>query len=229
MSLSDPQIERYSRQIVLPEIGGRGQERLLGSAAAVLGTDEAAATAALYLAGAGVGRIEVYPGLTESAAAATALARAMLALNPEVRVKASRLPDSTSERWICGHDAVVCASDSAILERAVAADPGGHRLIAGGVTAAGGWLWVGRGNQAPNPCALCAERDALAGSPAENDGPLASAAAGVIGSLLSLAALKTVLGLGDEPSGWWQYDAGTQALMRRQGAAPCGHRRALAG
>lgn len=60
--LRDDQIERYARQIVLPEIGGRGQERLLSATVAVVdeGDDpsrEAAATAVLYLAAAGVGRI----------------------------------------------------------------------------------------------------------------------------------------------------------------------------
>ena len=43
--LTDGQIERYSRQIILPQLGGRGQEKLLSSAIAVVGTSVAVATA----------------------------------------------------------------------------------------------------------------------------------------------------------------------------------------
>src|SRR5262249_19963871 len=57
--LSDSQIDRYARQIVLPEIGGRGQERLLGARVAIRGSGDAALIAASYLAGAGVGSIAV--------------------------------------------------------------------------------------------------------------------------------------------------------------------------
>jgi hypothetical protein len=52
--LSDTDIERYARQIVLPEVGGRGQERLLASRVAVLGGGRAASLAADLLRRAGV-------------------------------------------------------------------------------------------------------------------------------------------------------------------------------
>jgi hypothetical protein len=52
--LSDAQIERWSRQIVLPEVGARGQERLCAARAAVRGAGAAAAVAADLLARAGV-------------------------------------------------------------------------------------------------------------------------------------------------------------------------------
>lgn len=66
MSLSERQIEIWSRQIILPELGGRGQERLLASRVRLLGTDLAAATAATYLAGAGIGTLEIEPALLEA-------------------------------------------------------------------------------------------------------------------------------------------------------------------
>ncbi|MGH7857666.1 MAG: hypothetical protein ACREQY_10085 [Candidatus Binatia bacterium] len=62
MSLSDEQIERYSRQILLPEVGGVGQERLLGATVALRGTGRVAGICGEYLAGAGIGRIAVEPG-----------------------------------------------------------------------------------------------------------------------------------------------------------------------
>ncbi len=58
--LTDSQIERYSRQIVLPEVGGRGQERLLAARAAVVGRGEAVLFCAAHLAAAGVGRLRLH-------------------------------------------------------------------------------------------------------------------------------------------------------------------------
>jgi hypothetical protein len=55
--LSDSQIDRYCRQIVLPEIGSRGQERLLEAVAAIHGGGDGAVVCASYLCGAGVGQL----------------------------------------------------------------------------------------------------------------------------------------------------------------------------
>ena len=63
MTLSPAQIERYSRQVILPEVGGRGQERLLAATVSVGGEGPAAATAALLLGRAGVGTLLVAEGL----------------------------------------------------------------------------------------------------------------------------------------------------------------------
>ena len=59
MSLSETQIERYCRQIVLPEVGSRGQQALLGTAAAVAGDGLLARLACLYLTAAGIGRLDL--------------------------------------------------------------------------------------------------------------------------------------------------------------------------
>ncbi len=55
--LTDRQLERYSRQILLPDVGGRGQERLLAATVVLAGTGDALAVAATLLARAGVGRL----------------------------------------------------------------------------------------------------------------------------------------------------------------------------
>ena len=55
--LTEQQIARYSRQIILQPVGGKGQQRLLSASAAIVGRGEMATTAALYLTAAGIGEI----------------------------------------------------------------------------------------------------------------------------------------------------------------------------
>ena len=55
--LSDPQIERYSRQIILSHVGGKGQERLLHAKVLVAGDGPMQTQALLYLTAAGIGQI----------------------------------------------------------------------------------------------------------------------------------------------------------------------------
>ena len=59
MSLTEQQIERYSRQIILKEVGGSGQEKLLASKVLIVGAGGLGSPAALYLAAAGIGTIGI--------------------------------------------------------------------------------------------------------------------------------------------------------------------------
>ncbi|MBU0478202.1 molybdopterin-synthase adenylyltransferase MoeB [bacterium] len=58
-SLREDQIERYSRQILLPHVGGKGQEKLLNGKVLIIGAGGLGSPCALYLASAGVGRIGI--------------------------------------------------------------------------------------------------------------------------------------------------------------------------
>ena len=80
MRFSEDEIRRYSRQIVLPEVGGVGQEQL--RAATVVAASE---VEALYLAAAGVGTLIV---------PSEDIAAAVRALNPSVRVEIGNVPRS---------------------------------------------------------------------------------------------------------------------------------------
>jgi molybdopterin/thiamine biosynthesis adenylyltransferase len=82
MRFSDDEIRRYSRQIVLAEVGGVGQERLRATTATAASEVEA-----LYLAAAGVGRVIV---------PSEAIAEAARALNPLVRVEVGNVPAAES-------------------------------------------------------------------------------------------------------------------------------------
>ena len=59
MNLTDTQVERYSRHIILGDVGGIGQEKLLNSSVLIIGAGGLGAPAALYLAAAGIGKIGI--------------------------------------------------------------------------------------------------------------------------------------------------------------------------
>ena len=57
MALTDEQIERYSRHIILKEVGAKGQKKLLNAKVLIIGAGGLGAPAAMYLGAAGVGTI----------------------------------------------------------------------------------------------------------------------------------------------------------------------------
>jgi hypothetical protein len=81
MALSDGQIERYSRQIIVPRAGGRAQERLLAARIVMAGDARDLAAPLHYLAAAGAGTLA--PIVTDGASAARALMDGAANLNPD--------------------------------------------------------------------------------------------------------------------------------------------------
>ncbi|MCK4847065.1 MAG: molybdopterin-synthase adenylyltransferase MoeB [Deltaproteobacteria bacterium] len=62
MDFTEEQIERYSRHIILPEVGGKGQEKLLNAKVFVLGAGGLGSPALMYLAAAGIGTLGIADG-----------------------------------------------------------------------------------------------------------------------------------------------------------------------
>ncbi len=195
MALSDAQIDRFSRQIILPQIGGTGQERLLHSSVAVAGDGDLAEVVALSLAGAGIGRVALHGVEREG------LRSDLVDLNPDVQV----ILQGGVLGSVSADVLVACDVALAELDRAAAS---GRPLVAGGVEEGCGWVVVAI---APDVCASCAARafgvSELA--PALSTAPTT----GVIGSLMSLAVLKLRLGL-DAPARrvWLRFDAAQSTL-----------------
>jgi adenylyltransferase/sulfurtransferase len=108
--LTDEQIERYSRQIILPEVGGRGQERLLAANLTLMAEVEDLTPALNYLAGAGIGTIGL--DCPASGGAGDRLAAQAMELNPDVRVEVAdhQVRDGETLLVLAGTDRVVEAA-----------------------------------------------------------------------------------------------------------------------
>jgi molybdopterin-synthase adenylyltransferase len=199
MTLTDQQIERYSRQIIVTGIGGLGQERLLASSAALVGSPEDAADALSYLAGAGVGRIVLYPVGTPALYLPMA-ARAAEA-NPDVRVAVAEEASAAdcalllaiigdrSAAKVAGrlcrdrHAATTIAARARSSRAAIVARldvPGRVAIL-----------------PAPPPCPVCADAGIL-----EDEVGARSAKAGVVAMVAVSEALRLLAGdAGQQPHG----------------------------
>jgi molybdopterin/thiamine biosynthesis adenylyltransferase len=216
MSLSELELERYSRQLVMPEWSGAAQERLGAASAIVVGAGALGSPVCLYLAAAGVGRIGVVDpdpvelsnlhrqplhftpdlGVPKAQNAAVKLR----ALNPEVQVDPypARLDSFNGQAIVASADVVVDCTDSFESRYAVndACCAVGAPLVTGAVLGLGGQvLSVRPGESACYRCAFPVEPPA--GSvPSCREAGVLGAVAGVVGSIQALEALKLLSGVG---------------------------------
>jgi hypothetical protein len=223
MQLGDEEIDRYSRQILLPEIGARGQQRLLASSAAIVGNGGSLAhLCALYLAGAGVGRLGLVFADPSSAGALEELAEEVADLNPTVRIEILPLPSIPAPRaalasfdlWIDTGGVAFARPDLVPWVRAA-----GHSHLAAGVNGARGWLARRGAADEEDGCIACAllhERD---DARERRKGDSAPSATGVVASLLACEALAVLLGWNDEHGSRLHYD-GTASTLEVQPVAP---------
>lgn len=214
--LSDDEIVRYSRQIILPEVGGEGQALLRAAAVLVVGLGALGSPAGYYLAAAGVGRLGLIDGdrvdlsnLHRQILYATGdvgrpkvepARERLLALNPEVRVEAAlaSVTAANAADVIRGYDVVVSAVDNAATRYALndACLAAGVPLVDAGIVGFQAILMTvvpGAG-----PCYRCLFPDppAAGAAPTCAEAGVIGALAGVIGALQALEAIKLLLGAG---------------------------------
>ena len=249
--LTEPQIRRYARHIVLAEVGGVGQSRLIAARVLVVGAGGLGAPLLQYLAAAGVGTLgvvdadrvdlsnlqrQVIHRTSDIGRAKVESARQALAeINPEVTVEVhdERLDAGNAERLVSGYDIVADGSDN-FATRFLLNDVC-HRLrktlVAAAILRFDGQIstykaWTG----GDNPCLRCVFPEA----PSEEAVPSCAQAgvlgslAGTLGALQATEVVKEILGIGRSLSGRLvMYDAlaGTfdeMAISRRPHCPTCG-------
>ena len=220
--MDDNQLLRYSRHILLPQIGIEGQEKLLGAHALIIGAGGLGSPAALYLAASGVGRITICDGdsvdltnlqrqiahFTHSLGTNKAISaqRTLAAINPEINVTAipQRVEGAELNHLVAQSDVVLDASDNFATRHAVNRACVGHGkpLVSGAAIRFDGQVAVFDLRAPSSPCYHClfpetggeeGERCAVMGVFA----PLV----GIIGSIQAAEALKILSGAGQPLNG----------------------------
>lgn len=216
MAFTDDQLERYSRHLILKEIGVRGQKKLLAARVLVIGAGGLGSPAAMYLAAAGVGTIGIVDddvvdlsnlqrqiihgtgnvGMPKVESAA----ETVTSINPGVTVKPYHIRVSAGNiaELIAGYDVIVDAADNFSTKFLIndACVLAGKPYIYGGALRFEGQLMTyvpGRG-----PCYRCIFRDMPAAGevPSCKEAGVLGAVVGVIGSMQAVEAVKLILGVG---------------------------------
>lgn len=223
MSLQKPtSFARYSRQIILRELGVNGQQLLQDSTALVVGVGGLGTVASLYLAGAGIGRLvladrdrvemtnlqrQILYRQSDLGRNKTDAARDQLAaLNPQVEVELR--DDSNWVDAIAQADVILDCSDNFPTRFAVNAACVAARkpLVSGAAIRFEGQLAVfdlRRGG----PCYACLYPDAGEAQETCEEAGILGPVVGTMGSLQALAALKLLLGLGNDAAHLMTWDA----------------------
>ena len=220
--MTDDELLRYSRHILLGEIGIEGQQRLLQSSALVIGAGGLGSPVALYLGTAGVGRLtlvdhdtvdqtnlqrQIAHSQARVGQPKPASAReAILAINPgaDVRVVTQRADALFLDAAVAEHDVVLDCSDNFATRHAINAACVKHRkpLVAGAAIGFDGQISVYDTRQAEHPCYAClfppeATFEEVRCATLGVFAPLV----GIIGSMQAAEALKLLMGIGSSLAG----------------------------
>ena len=252
MDFTEDQIQRYARHIILPEIGGIGQARLLDARVLVVGAGGLGSPAILYLAAAGVGTIGVVDDDTVDLsnlqrqvlhatervgrAKVDSAAQAVATLNPDVRVVPirARLDKDNIRAILADYQAVADGSDNFPTRFLVndACRLEGRTLVSAAILRFDGQLSTFRPG---GPCYRCIYREA----PPEGQIPTCAqagvlgAVAGTLGALQATEVVKELLGIGETMAGRLLiYDAlavtfRTVRVRRDPGCPLCGDHPAI--
>jgi molybdopterin/thiamine biosynthesis adenylyltransferase len=148
--LSDLQIERYSRQIILPQVGGKGQEALLRSRVLVNGNGLLQTSSLLYLAVAGVGKIGILSKLQPALLSSLV---DFVDLNPDCQVVMHKETETGDLKQLVQNYDVVLSPPETRLHAAC------YELcrpfLCAAMTSSYGWLFSSLGYQPDWPCLHC--------------------------------------------------------------------------
>ena len=251
MDFTEEQLHRYARHIVLPEIGGTGQAKLLDSSVLVVGAGGLGTPLLLYLAAAGVGTVgvidddvvelsnlqrQVIHATHRVGVAKVESARAAVAdVNPEVRLVPhdERLGAANVMRLIEGYDLVADGSDNFDTRFLLndACHMAGKTLVSAAILRFEGQISTFKSHLGTDfPCYRCLYREPPPPGmiPSCAEGGVLGALAGAVGSIQATEAIKELIGIGDSLAGSLLiYDALTTtfrklALKRDPGCPLCG-------
>jgi sulfur-carrier protein adenylyltransferase/sulfurtransferase len=216
-----PHISRYHRQIILPEIGQKGQDLISGARVLVVGAGALGAAVLLYLVPAGVGTVGVldfdeleltnlhrqvlYTTADVGSPKAIAATRRLQAMNPEVKIQTHfmRLQVSNALDLIRDYDLVIECSDNFPTKFLVndACVMLGKPCIIGAAIGFSGQLSVYNYQNGPTyRCLMPEPPDPLTIPTCANAGVMGMVP-GIIGNLQALEAIKIITGKGDVLSG----------------------------
>jgi len=216
MALTDEQLERYSRHIILSEVGVKGQKKLLDAKALVIGAGGLGSPVSLYLAAAGVGTIGIadaddvdlsnlqrqilHTAADIGKAKALSAKEAMNAINPDVKVNVHRLYVSAGNimELIAGYDFIIDGTDNfpakfLINDACVLSKkPFSH---AGIIRFKGQLMTYVPG---AGPCYRCIFREPPppGAAPSCGQAGIIGAICGIIGSLQAMETVKFIIGKG---------------------------------
>ncbi len=198
--LSDEQIERYSRQIILPQVGGKGQEKLLRARVLVQAHGPLHAAAVHYLAAAGVGTLGVFADTQDALLAALAASQqsttsfhVLSCLNPDCAIALHSAEGTKSpHQLVQSYDCVL--SDSPALHDVCYAVR--RPFLYASLSDEEASLMVCRGYELDAPCLRCVMTPELRPLRAS---PLAEIAALFIGTHLATEAIKLLIGYPSPP------------------------------
>ena len=219
MALSDDELDRYARHIVLPQVGGAGQQRLKEARVVVVGAGGIGSALLPALAGAGVGHLTVidddrvelsnlqrqplYSADQVGQRKAHLAARFVGKRNPhiDVRTVADRIDADNADAILSGHDLIVDGTDNFATRLAVsdAAVRLGIPLISAAAQQFQGQVALFRGK----PCYRCFVGDAFDADDCDSCAELGvlGALTGTVGNFAALMAIREIVGIGPDAAG----------------------------
>lgn len=238
--LTDEQLDRYARHIVLRDIGGAGQKKILDAHILVVGAGGIGCPAIQYLSAAGIGALTI---VDDDVVSLSNLQRQILftekdigrakvdaaqdiarMLNPDIvinkvnqRLTAQHF-EADSAAFFAPFDAIIDGTDNYRTRLLVSDLSVRHRvpLVSAAIGQFQGQLGTFRGWEADMPCYRCFVGDALDPDDCDNCSEVGvlGAMVGLMGSFAAMEAIRVVTGFGQDPAGKLQLFDGLAPSMR---------------